>query len=120
VQDGVFWFGKHRGQRITAVPSSYLRWVYQKCADLDADFRELIRAELARRAGGHAQGAGAGAGGNSGNGAAPNGAPPNFAALVARCYREACLKFHPDRGGSNEAMAAVNDMYERLKQLMGE
>jgi hypothetical protein len=32
-----------------------------------------------------------------------------------RCYREACLRLHPDRGGSHAEMAVVNDAVERLR-----
>jgi hypothetical protein len=28
-----------------------------------------------------------------------------------------CLRFHPDRGGSTEAMQAVNAVFERLAEL---
>jgi curved DNA-binding protein CbpA len=33
---------------------------------------------------------------------------------IRRVYRELALIYHPDRGGSNEAMQAINEFYERL------
>ena len=36
-------------------------------------------------------------------------------ASIKLAYRKACSKFHPDKGGSNEMMKAVNDAYETLK-----
>lgn len=35
-------------------------------------------------------------------------------------YRSAALRYHPDRGGSNEEMAAVNRAYELLHALLSE
>lgn len=36
-------------------------------------------------------------------------------------YRKLALKYHPDRGGSNEEMAEINNQYEEiLKNLSGE
>lgn len=35
-------------------------------------------------------------------------------------YRSAALRYHPDRGGSNEEMAAVNRVYEQLHALLSE
>jgi hypothetical protein len=32
-----------------------------------------------------------------------------------RCYHDACLRLHPDRGGSHAQMAVVNDAVERLR-----
>jgi hypothetical protein len=41
------------------------------------------------------------------------GAPPE---LIAGAYRVLAKLCHPDRGGSNEAMKALNDAYARLEQ----
>ena len=29
-------------------------------------------------------------------------------------YKNMCKKYHPDKGGTNEAMAAINDFYNIL------
>ena len=39
--------------------------------------------------------------------------------VVRTWHREMVLKFHPDRGGSNEAMQAINTAHDRLKELVG-
>jgi len=39
--------------------------------------------------------------------------------IVKAAYRKACMKFHPDRGGSVEMMQAVNKAYEVLKEFIG-
>jgi hypothetical protein len=49
----------------------------------------------------------------------PGLAGPDLAAAVAGWYRELARKYHPDAGGSNEAMAALNHAVERLKTVLG-
>jgi hypothetical protein len=39
---------------------------------------------------------------------------------LRHAYRKAALRYHPDRGGSNEEMAAVNRAYEQLHLLLVE
>ena len=39
---------------------------------------------------------------------------PTTAEEVKTLYRELAMKHHPDRGGSNEAMKAVNNEYDEL------
>jgi DnaJ-class molecular chaperone len=34
-------------------------------------------------------------------------------------YREAAMRHHPDRGGSHDAMVAINNLYERLAEILG-
>jgi hypothetical protein len=40
------------------------------------------------------------------------------AEVLDRWYREATLRYHPDRGGQTEIMKAVNDIHDRLKLLL--
>lgn len=39
--------------------------------------------------------------------------------LVKQAYKKACIKFHPDKGGSIEMMQAVNQAYDCLKAFTG-
>ena len=39
---------------------------------------------------------------------------------VKLAYRRACMKYHPDRGGSNEMMQAVNAAYAMLQSYIGD
>jgi curved DNA-binding protein CbpA len=39
--------------------------------------------------------------------------------VVCRWYRDLALHFHPDRGGSNEAMQAINEANNRLRRMVG-
>jgi hypothetical protein len=45
--------------------------------------------------------------------------PVDWPARISRWYRQLCLDFHPDRGGSKEAMQAINEAHERLKKALG-
>lgn len=103
-------FGKHKGRTLDEVPDAYLWW----CLD-NLDLWPLLREAIERRLG-----------------LEPGGqAPPPTAQqqadhdareemlLVARAwYRSMCLRFHPDRGGSNEAMKALNEANLELIKLI--
>jgi hypothetical protein len=109
--DDVFWFGKHQGRRIADTPTGYLHWVFDNCTDLYPDFREMIRQELARRAGDHAQGA------SDRATAGTSLTDP----VISEFFRLLSLKYHPDRGGTHEQMLVVNEareLRELLRQLL--
>jgi curved DNA-binding protein CbpA len=38
--------------------------------------------------------------------------------VIDRWYRGLVMDYHPDRGGSKEAMQAVNDAHDRLRKLV--
>jgi hypothetical protein len=46
--------------------------------------------------------------------------PAKIRALITSWYRQMSLKYHPDRGGSNEAMKVVNDGVEQLRAMLAE
>ncbi len=99
-------FGKFRGQPLDDIPSSYFCWLLENCI-LDARLREAVLVVMARRFG------------------RSQGAPPPRQVACARCarldvrfaawYRKWTLRLHPDRGGSNEMMAAFNDARDELE-----
>ncbi|MFK5880122.1 MAG: DnaJ domain-containing protein [Flavobacteriaceae bacterium] len=39
--------------------------------------------------------------------------------IIKRAYKKACKKYHPDKGGSEEMMKAVNQAYDALKDFEG-
>lgn len=50
--------------------------------------------------------------------------PPPTAGIITAAHlralrRELSLRYHPDRGGATEAMAAVNDLLDRLERVLG-
>jgi hypothetical protein len=96
-------FGKHRGEPLAKVPFDYLAWCLRACERLDPWMRRAIEVELERRVG---------------TGPAGGSQLADVKSLVSRWHRELSLKFHPDRGGSHEAMKAVNFARDRLLELL--
>jgi hypothetical protein len=100
-------FGKYKGRPLQDLPASYLRWVLREC-DLRPWLEDAIRRVLAgtdrqrewRRE--------------------PEPGVDVPEDLIARWYRTLVMKWHPDRGGSTEAMQAVNDARELLVELLDE
>ena len=97
-------FGKYRGWRIEDVPSSYLCWLLDNVDSLSLYLQTCIRIELANRY------------------RLPQPPPPPPPSSCRRCeelqlrwrhmYRRLVLLLHPDRGGSHEAMVAINELNE--------
>lgn len=105
--DPVFPFGKYQGWAVSKVPTFYLAWCIREVQDLVPHFREAILAEIGRR------------GGTSRRRRESAPAPlAHWEGLFSRWYREMALQFHPDRGGSKEAMQAINAAADRLKELL--
>jgi hypothetical protein len=90
-------FGKHKGKRLDEVPQSYLRWLLAECSSVSPAMRDEITKLLGDK---------------------PNttGLVPQF---VGDWYRQLAREFHPDKGGSHEAMKAVNRGRDLLLQLSG-
>jgi hypothetical protein len=104
-------FGKHRGQHIANVPTSYLHWMLRECESLDYWQRDALKAELQRRGGDSQQ--------RQRQSTSAHPPPANVRSLVAGWYREMALKYHPDRTLDNGAeMKAINHAYERLQELL--
>lgn len=107
-------FGKYHNEPVSTVPTPYLLWCLRECECLDDWLRAAIEQELARRRGQRSQ-------------APPAQTSPPRAdtalvdvkAIISTAYREMAMRFHPDRGGTKEAMQAVNATIDRLRQLAG-
>jgi hypothetical protein len=103
-------FGKHQGQHVREVPTSYLRWVLREVETLDRWQRHAIEAELSRR----------GEGPRRHQEEAPFPPPADFRALFRTWFAGLARDYHPDRiGGDGREMVAINDAAERLKKLAG-
>src|SRR3954449_173317 len=117
-------FGKYRGKRLISIPSEYLTWVLEG-EDLDAELRKEVVYELDRR------------------GEAPEEkksdepepepevkGPPTpevrhmsptgerLAGDVRMLFRNLAMKYHPDRGGSAEAMRALTELHDQVQELL--
>jgi hypothetical protein len=85
-------WGKHRGLRLDQVPSGYLAWVVEE-SDADDWLVSAVRQVLANRF----------------SRTAPTcGRCERLAVEWPSMYRRLALAVHPDRGGTTEAMQAVN------------
>src|SRR4051794_17992271 len=94
-------FGKHKGELLDVIPSGYLLWALRE-VDLDPRLRSAIEDELAGRP----------PTGRRRRRPDPAGRDPGpelaaVGPVVDRWYSEMIRLFHPDRGGSTEAAAAI-------------
>jgi hypothetical protein len=96
-------FGRHRGQRLEDVPLDYLEWVLREADNASPYLRQAVEAEVRRR-----------------YGVGQDAPPPRleWQPLVRKWYGRLSLKHHPDRGGSHQAMLAINDARDLLVQLL--
>jgi hypothetical protein len=95
-------FGKHKGEDIDDVPRDYLRWVLSNVDLRDHGLKRAICDRLDMPA------------------EQPRAPEPPVGAiekLIRAWHRAMALKYHPDRGGSHDAMVAVNDGAEILRAL---
>lgn len=100
---GLMPWGKYRDWPLSDVPASYLAWCLEEC-DLKPVLREAIRRQLADRFGLLT--------------AVRETRLAEKRGAIDGWYRSLCLDYHPDRGGSHEAMLAINDAHRRLKDLV--
>jgi hypothetical protein len=105
-----FTFGKYHGKLVADVPEGYLIWCLNECSSLSPRLRRAIQEELDRRQ--PAEWAD--------DDMAEERHREVLLALARRWHREMSLRFHPDRGGSQEAMQAANAGYERLVEMIEE
>lgn len=90
-------FGKHKGRLLRDVPDDYLRWCLRECTNLSYGLRQAIGRHLGRQ---------------------DSDVPAVASELIRDWYRDLALDYHPDRGGSVEAMQAINDAHKRLRELV--
>lgn len=104
-------WGKYAGLELDRIPVSYLAWVLENCRSIPLALKREIRqildaaeevtaAEPPPQAGGKFH------------------PPADWSDILSRWHREMVLRFHPDRGGSHEAMVALNVAFERLQELV--
>jgi hypothetical protein len=95
-------FGKYRSWPLEEIPDGYLLWVLDNCVRLSPTLREAICRQLQVR-----------------QGPVWEAPAPDWEEVVRTWYRQLSLEFHPDRGGSKEAMQAINEAYHRLTKMIG-
>lgn len=84
--------GKYKDCNIEDIPTSYLIFVLENYTNLNMSLQSYIEMEIYERLNMDI-----------------NYNDPK------KIFRDMCFKYHPDKGGSKEAMIAILDFYERLK-----
>jgi len=85
-------FGKFKNVNIEDIDANYLNWLIENSTNLDFYLKSYIIKHL-----------------NS------ISVDINNKNDLRQIYISLCKKYHPDSGGSNEAMTAINDFYSLLK-----
>jgi uncharacterized protein (DUF3820 family) len=104
-------WGKHKGKVLSEVPAPYLCWMLEECS-LSEPVRWAVLMELAR----WFEAKGWSTTVPSPSPARRNGDDAHAALMSA--YRTLCLKYHPDRGGSTEAMRVLNEMLSTVRRAL--
>ena len=94
-------FGKHRGKLLTEIPVGYLRWVLANCSSVSPALRDEIRYVI------------------QADDSAEEPTALVIPTLVGSWYRKLAAEFHPDKGGTHEAMKAVNRCRDVLLEMAG-
>lgn len=91
-------FGKYRGLLVNELPYGYLNWLIENI-DLREPLRSAVFWSLNQRKA------------ESGSECLPG------EATLKGVYRRLAQKWHPDHGGSTEAMQALNEFYSVIKSF---
>lgn len=84
-------FGKYKNYLIKDIDPNYLIWLLENSESINFHLKNYITEHL-----------------NSIT------ADLNDLKLIKRLYYKMSKKYHPDNGGNNEAMKAINDFYNEL------
>jgi hypothetical protein len=98
-------WGKYRGKPLAEIPESYLRWVLEEASASGPTLREAIRFELDLP---------------SESDLDTQRLADSVRGVVRDVYRQMAIRFHPDRGGSTQAMSAINHMHDRLQEALSD
>lgn len=95
-------FGKHKGEELADIPDDYLFWCLDHCTSMSPSLRKAIERHLNYEP-------------LPINGAALDDDVRN---LVRAWYRDLAKRWHPDNGGSTDAMKAINDAHDLLRKIL--
>ncbi len=126
-------FGKHRGKRLQSIPTEYLVWLRDENDTLDAALRKEVEHELGRRDDvpppaneppppppPEKQKKAAAVKDEAAEAPVRNVSPlgQSLAGNIRMVYRSLAMKYHPDRGGSPDAMLALNELHDQVQELI--
>jgi hypothetical protein len=87
-------FGKYKGCQIEMIPEEYLEWLWDN-VDLYGPLQDEV--------------------GNLVEGGHIPSVPEVYRESIQAVYHRMARKWHPDAGGTHEAMQAINEFYEELQ-----
>ncbi len=105
-------FGKHKHKPLDEIPVSYLLWLMAN-VDMNPTLRYAVEEEIRSRR----------------EGARQYTRPPsqqqasqavgtlNWESVLQRWHHQMVRRWHPDCGGSNEIMAAINSAVDNLRDM---
>lgn len=106
-------FGKHKGLLLSELPDGYLGWLFEQ-ADLNGWLASAVEQEYWRRFPPPEDPV---------KWASVEALPPVIRSVCSKIveagYRQLALKNHPDRGGDEAAMKAINNAADFLRALFG-
>ena len=88
-------FGKYRGYEVGEIPFKYLKWLWNKVklyGELQDEVAEIVQAYEYLPI------------------------PDLDTDHIRTAYSRMARKWHPDAGGTHEAMATINEFYQELQQ----
>jgi hypothetical protein len=104
-------FGKYEGERLEDIPLDYLAWVLEHLTKIDPVLRRQIR-QVLRQAQEDEE--------PEPPRAQPQPGPPvQWPEVIRTWYHGLARDYHPDRGGSVQAMQVFNEAHDRLLKLVG-
>jgi len=98
-------FGKYQGKPIAEIPEGYLVWVLGNVECLSPMLRDAIERQLDIKPATRPT-------------PQPRDHRTELDVKLRGWHRELALRYHPDRKGSTEVMAAINDAYDRLRKVL--
>ena len=131
-------FGKHRGKRLQSIPTEYLVWLRDENDTLDAQLRKDVEYELGRRddvpppanvpppppekkePSTSKKKPAAAAKEEEEDAPVRNVSPlgQSLGGNIRMLFRTLAMKYHPDRGGSANAMEALNELHDQVQSLI--
>lgn len=88
-------FGKYKGLPLSQLPDDYIEWLIREFRPKEPLMTKL-KMELQWRA----------------------PAPASMLEVVNAGYKTLAMKYHPDKGGTNEQMKSLNNSVECLRRML--